>query len=367
MNKQIKGLILAAGFGKRLRPITDFFPKPLVPFFGKPILIHAIERLSHFAISKVAVNLCYKKERVEQVLEGVNDSELFLIREDPILGTGGVLFLVDGWLGDADLFVYNGDIVSDMDIAEIVEQHRKSKAEATMVVLPQNIKGTTPVFIKKQKSKNSETLLALSGFGNRATTKEQDETERGGVLSSHTLACAHVLSNEFVKNAVKKMSWSRLSGGYAVSLVDVYGWALARGDLVNIHIHRGFWKDLGTAEDYWSGHQTILKEAETKHTRFLKINKLFFKLNKKEWFLSGKTITRSGARIMNPCFVSNSAKLGKGANIGPFCVLNQGVSIEKGAKISNSVVFPGTSVLEEEILEGVILGDGFRRAIIQKR
>ena len=82
--------ILAAGRGERLRPITDYIPKPLIPILGTPVLQTVLERMSVLPASKIGINLHYKKNLVENWLDRFSFSnQIVLFPEDPVLGTGG--------------------------------------------------------------------------------------------------------------------------------------------------------------------------------------------------------------------------------------------------------------------------------------
>jgi len=127
--------ILAAGFGERLRPITDHIPKPLLPILGKPLLQSIIEKVLLLPIEKIGVNAHHKRDLIESWLHSsALAGRIVIFPEDPILDTGGALKNAAAMLSGADFLVHNGDIISDIDLSALLETHRVSRNIATLAV-----------------------------------------------------------------------------------------------------------------------------------------------------------------------------------------------------------------------------------------
>jgi len=133
-----KALILAAGLGTRLRPLTDHIPKALVEVQGKPLLQHAIEHLKRYGISEVIINLHYFPEKIKDFLRHHQNFGMeisFSDESDLLLDTGGGLKKASWYFqGNDPLFVRNVDILSNLDIADIIKEHHLSGALATLAV-----------------------------------------------------------------------------------------------------------------------------------------------------------------------------------------------------------------------------------------
>ncbi|MFZ2654159.1 MAG: sugar phosphate nucleotidyltransferase [Victivallales bacterium] len=157
----VNAIILAAGIGTRLRPVTDFIPKPLMPVDGTPLLESIILKMKNAGVAKVAVNTHHLADRVEAFVENSQYAGyVTLYHEKEILGTGGPLVNARNLLSEADCFVlYNGDILSDIDVGKLVDFHRASGKIATMVIIngPENRVLTT------LGSKNSGTVIDILG------------------------------------------------------------------------------------------------------------------------------------------------------------------------------------------------------------
>ena len=119
----MKAMLLAAGRGERLRPLTDRMPKPMVPVLGKPLIEHAIERLVQAGVEELVVNLGYRGEQLREALgEGARWSVRIHYSEegDPPLETGGGIFRALPLLGEGPFLVINSDVYSDIDLEHLV-------------------------------------------------------------------------------------------------------------------------------------------------------------------------------------------------------------------------------------------------------
>ncbi|WP_111413272.1 N-acetylmuramate alpha-1-phosphate uridylyltransferase MurU [Billgrantia lactosivorans] len=117
----MKAMILAAGLGKRMRPLTDHCPKPLLPVAGKPLIVHHLERLAAAGIREVVINVSY---RAEQIIEALGDGGRYGLRiawsrEATPLETGGGIRQALPLLGSAPFLLVNGDVWCDLDPAAL--------------------------------------------------------------------------------------------------------------------------------------------------------------------------------------------------------------------------------------------------------
>ena len=132
----LRGMILAAGYGTRLAPVTDHVPKPLLPVGGRPLLDHIIAGIDRVGIREIGVNTHHLGPMVEAHVAGRPDNNRFtLFPEADILGTGGALHGARSFLSGAEHFLlHNGDVLCDADLAGLVAEHLRSGALATLLL-----------------------------------------------------------------------------------------------------------------------------------------------------------------------------------------------------------------------------------------
>ena len=285
---ELRGLVLAAGLGTRLRPVTDYLPKPLLPVAGRPLVDRAIAALLGAGATTVTVNAHHRAHLVAAHLAAHQErARLRLSLEPRILGTAGALAGARAHLDGADLVVvYNGDVCSDVDVAALVAAHRAGGAAATLA-------------LTDWPAVNSVRLGAGQVVRDLAGRLGAPAAPGDGLFTFTGIACydAGILA--------------RLPDGPA-DLVDVLG-AWLREDPTSVRgwLHAGEWEDLGTLERYLDAHRRRLGPG----------------------FLSGEAGAVAAARAA-------------GAELAEV-VLLPGATVPAGARLRRAVVGTGWSVSEE--------------------
>src|SRR5512139_541724 len=166
----MKAMILAAGFGTRLFPLTIDRTKPAIPFLGKPLVGYVAEYVARFGFSEFVVNLHHQPDSVIKALGDGSDFGVHIdyTREEPkILGTAGALDNARHLLEDDTFVIVNGKIITDIDISAALETHRKTGALATMVLKPNT---------KRERFTVVETEDGfIRGFGEMAAPLSEEE------------------------------------------------------------------------------------------------------------------------------------------------------------------------------------------------
>jgi NDP-sugar pyrophosphorylase family protein len=131
-------MVLAAGLGLRLRPLTVTTAKPALPILGRPLLDYVLSVLQRGGVRDVVVNLHHHPESIHRILSHVaeNDLRIHYSHEPEILGTAGGLKQAEAQLGEGTFFLVNGDTLVDIDLTELYGWHREKKAEATLLLRP---------------------------------------------------------------------------------------------------------------------------------------------------------------------------------------------------------------------------------------
>ena len=131
-------MIFAAGLGTRLKPLTDTMPKALVPILGKPLLEHVIEKLKAAGFNEIIINIHHFGDQIKDFVKSKNNFDIrieFSDERDKLLDTGGAIKKAL-WFFDHDepILIHNVDILSNVDLAEVYNQHIQNSATATLVV-----------------------------------------------------------------------------------------------------------------------------------------------------------------------------------------------------------------------------------------
>jgi len=334
----LKALVLAAGFGSRLRPLTLHQPKPLLNFYGLPILHLALWKLEQAGISSVAVNTHHLGEQIEKSLQTQpTRCQIHVSAETKILGTGGALRHLDGWREEADVLIYNGDIISDIDLKSMIAKHRESGAAASMCLLPTSQAGKTPVYVHESRvvgvGKLPENLAGADG------------------VSSHTFTGVHIVSAKIL---------AKLPKGLEVDIWPAYDYAFAHELRVQSFIHMGFWQDIGSPKTYWSAHRSLLQTLGTSNKpselfKRLGIVELCTRLNMPMHIFAAGTANFQRAQINGPTVLIGSDFALEHSSIGPEVVLIAPAKIGMNSQISKCLLLAETLIQQNESLTGQII------------
>lgn len=235
-------MILAAGFGTRLRPLTDSTPKALVELNGKPILQILIERLIQSGINDIIINVHHLSEQIVHFLEEKKnfDINIAISREEDILGTGGGLAKAAHFFDDdAPFLLHNVDIVTDLDYRPLLEHHLSGKTLATLVVSERT---TSRYFFID----NDELIC---GHGNQDIALLRIMKYPCCLNRKVAFNGIHILSPEIFSNITE-------SGTF--SIISLYLRLIAEGHKIGAYrMPPCYWKDIGRIKDLRSAESEI--------------------------------------------------------------------------------------------------------------
>jgi len=281
---KMNGIILAAGFGKRLKPITNTIPKPLLPIINRPIIEINVECLKRAGIKKIGINLYYKKEEVASYL-GNLPHKLSIILEDRLSGTGGALLNFKGFI-NGDFIIHNCDVISNINLASVIKFHQKNRPLATLV-LTKN-KGTNRVEIYKNR------IINIFKFN-----KKSYFTYTGIAILSKRI---------FNYFPLQKKNFS---------IIEVYKKAIRAGEKILGFPISNTWYDIGSYASYWQMHQDILY----------------------------KKVKLKGIKIHSPIYIHPSSIVATKKLKGFVCI-GSNCYIAKNVALKNTLVFPNTEIIK---------------------
>lgn len=318
----MKAIVLCAGLGTRLRPITDIWPKPAVPLLGQPIIRHTLRAMKRAGITSLGINTFHLPEVMEQCIDREWPGTTVSREVGMIQGTGGGIRGLRSFVDGDEFVVMNGDVLFDVDLTEVIAEHRKHKAAATMVLLPMPAgEKYATVDIDSENC-----VRRIAGHG--------DAGERR--LTSWHFSGAHIMSPEVFE-------FMSPSGAEDINR-EVYIRMIAGGRRVMGHVMRtfGYWSDLGSPERYCATHRDILS-GQVKD--FISEPKTAMN------YWAHSTADLADVRVSGPAWFGENVKLGKGVHIGAFVSVGAGVQIGEGTRLNRCIVLDGATVPGGELHE----------------
>lgn len=251
----MKAMILAAGLGTRLRPLTDIVPKALVELNGRTLLEIAIERLKKFGVTEFIVNVHHHAEKIVSFLRAKNsfDVRIEISREDDLLlDTGGGLKKASWFFLEENatepFFLHNVDVLSSIDLRQMLAAHKSSSALATLAVMQRSSSRQLLFdqhdYLVGRRINNANTLISPVNHPPNATTNchsERSQESAFSSISSLAFSGIHVISPRLL---------TLFSESGVFSIIDTYLRLAGQGEKISAFRADSFyWRDLGRLED----------------------------------------------------------------------------------------------------------------------
>lgn len=291
----MRAMILSAGYGTRLWPLTEDRTKPALPILGKPLVGYVAEYLAGYGCQEIVVNLHHQPESVMRALgDGSRFGvKLHYVHEPVILGTSGAIDNARALLFGDTFIVVNGKIITDIDLNAALETHRRTKAIATLVLLP------NPACEKFSTVEIEDELL--HGFGGMPEPEKFVDCDPPLMFTGIQILEPQIF--DYIPRGV-----------FSHSTTDVYPQAMANGERVAAHVANGRWYELSTIPRYLDISLLLLAER-------------------------GETLT-AGA----DCSISTTADVSE-------AVLWDRVVIESGARVKRAILADGVHIRAGEVIE----------------
>jgi mannose-1-phosphate guanylyltransferase len=300
-----KAFVLGAGLGIRLRPLTNLLPKPLLPIFGKPLITFALDHLRHAGIEKFWINLHHLPEKFsaqfpEKEYQG---TPLELVHEADLLETGGGIKNIEQRIGEEAFIVYSGDILTDLPVDRLVEEHCSKFNDVTLAL---RTTGFSTSIRWCRESGRIVDLLGALGSGQRG------EFDFAGI------------------SVWNPAVFSRIPRATRISFIPIIiEWMKSGGKIGGVPMEESCWFNLGSRKEYLSSHRVIAQ---------------------KRWvpdYLRGSSWP---IQIDPSAQISPESKVEGGSYVGARC------TIERDVLLEDSILFPGSFVPEGTTLRSCIVG-----------
>jgi len=338
----LKSVIMAGGFGTRLRPLTNNLPKPMVPLANRPMLDHIVELLKEHSISDMTALLYFQPE---SITDHLGDGSSFGANIDYVtptadLGTAGaVAGAMRRWEGDDTTLVISGDVLTDIDITEALKFHREKKSVATIVLT---------------RVDNPLAFGIVITDDNGRIVKFLEKPGWGEVFSDTINTGIYILEREvldFIPEDAEFDFSKELFPALLAAERPMYGF-----------ITDGYWKDVGSLEEYRQANMDVLSKTVSVKIQGERIK------DSDIWVGTGSRIDFT-SKLEGGVIIGAGCRVGADARITN-SIIGSNVVVEDGAVITDSVVWDNVkiargAVLQEnvvgthtEVLDGAHLGEG---------
>jgi len=314
----MRAMLLAAGEGVRLRPLTHLRAKASMPVLNIPLIQYALQYLLGFGIKEVVINLHHLPHSIKEAVSN-GEMKIHYSWEEELLGTAGGMKRAEDFLSGDDFLVLNGDILTDYDLKELISFHQKHRLLATMLLRP----NPDPV---------RYTPIEVDPGGRILRIGDQGEGKTLGSSPPYMFTGIQMLSPETLRFIPQ--------GSYAELVRDVYHPLLQKKVPIYGLIMEGFWLELGTLREYLEANLLLLKGNALRRGFWSRVAPL-------------------GEAIPQLCpLLGEMVTLQKGLLFEGGVVIGDRGFIGQNCRIKDSLLWEDCSVGEGSILDGSILTTG---------
>jgi mannose-1-phosphate guanylyltransferase len=338
----MKAMILAAGKGTRVRPLTYDVPKPMIPLLGKPVMAYLVEHLAKHGVNQIMVNVSYLHEKIEEFFgeghqfgvqigysfEGYTKDDGEVVPE-PIGSAGGMKKIQEfGGFFDETTIVLCGDALIDLDLGAALAEHKAKGAIASVI--------TREVPWDKVSSYG---VVVTDADGR--ITQFQEKPSQEEAKSNFISTGIYIFEPEAI---------DLIPSGVAFDIGSELFPLLAERGLPFYAQSRPFnWLDIGTMSDYWEVLQSVLT-GEVKNMEVPGVQ-----IRPGVWSGLNTSIDWNGTTIEGPVYLGSGVRIEAGVTITGPCWIGHGSHICEGAEIVRSVLFEYTRVLHDVTLQEMIV------------
>ncbi|WP_324736758.1 NDP-sugar synthase [Thermococcus sp. SY098] len=318
----MKAVILAGGFGTRLRPISSTRPKPMVPVLGKPNLQYLLENLEKIKeIDEIILSVHYMRGEIREFIEEkMSDypKDIRFVNDPMPLETGGALKNVEEYVSDEFLVIY-GDVFTNFNFAELIESHKKND-------------GLITVALTKVYDPEKYGVVITDEEGKVVEFEEKPKRPKTNLVD----AGIYVVDKEILKEIPrrKEVYFEREILPKFVSQGLVYGHKMPK---------ENYWVDLGSPEDLFYAHQIALDEIAREDGYFT---------------IKEDAEVPEDVEIQGPVYIDSGAKVGHGVKIKAYTYIGPNTIIEDKAYLKRSILIGSDIIKEKSEIKDSILGEG---------
>jgi mannose-1-phosphate guanylyltransferase len=320
----MQAVVLIGGKGTRLRPVTYSVPKAMVPLRNKPYIEYLVDSLKSAGLDGVVFSMGYLPDPIREHFDGqdMNGFSLGYVVEDQPLGTAGGIKNAEEYLDDGPFIATNGDLLTGLDLREVIEAHQDSGALATITLT--SVENPTAYGLVEVDHK-----LWVRSFIEKPSHDE--------VNTSLVNAGIYVLEREVLE---------MIPSGREVSIErEIFPELQAMGKLKSC-ISSAYWRDIGTPRSYLAASHDVLSGTVKKMQDFEYLH------------VHPSSSISKNVTLLPPISIAEGCKLDAGATIGGRTALGKDCAVGEGAVVEGSILFDGARVEDGAVVRNSIVGPG---------
>lgn len=333
----MRAMVLAAGLGTRLRPVTYSLPKPMVPVVNRPVMEHIVRLLASHDLTEIVANLHWFPDTIESHFGDGSEFGVSITysREAELLGTAGGVREVEDFLGD-EFLVISGDALTDIDLSAMREFHESHDGIATLATLRVRDTSEFGVVITDEDGR-------VQGF--------QEKPDPAEALSD-LANCGIYMFDSTIFDHFPGPAESRLGGpddpdGFADWAFDIFPALLEAGVPFYALEVDAYWNDIGTIPELLSGNFGALEG---------KVELVFDGAERSPGVWAPESLALDGIEFESPVLVGEDCSIGEGAFLEGPLVLGPGSVVGEGARVVRSVLTEAAEVPAQGFAVGAVLG-----------
>lgn len=329
--KTMKAMLLAAGLGTRLRPVTHWIPKSMMPVLGVPIIEHNLIQLRGQGFREVIVNLHHMPF---QIIHHLKDGSPWGVKilyslEPTIMGTAGAIKKVEEHLGGETFLVINADTYRSVDLQGLVRHHRENPATITML-------------LQENRCLDPDKAVWVDRSGAVVRFLEHIQSEWSQAVPADFLG-VQVMEPKVFSFIPPHQPWD---------VHKLYLRLLNSDSEMKGSLQSGYWKDIGSLTAYRQIHMDALD-------RRCPI-RIPGSLVREGVWMASEAHMEPGVRVEPPVFLGTGTLVREGASIGPYAVLGSHCVVGRGAYVAGSIIWDGVRIQGDSFVEDLLVSRDFR-------
>ena len=327
----MQAIIIAGGLGTRLKPVTDYCPKPALPIMGKPFLDYQLELLKRIGVKRVVFSLMYLADKIMKIFGDGSQYGMefhYAVEESP-LGTGGGIKNCEKYLLDEPTVIFNGDVLTDIDLNQVIDFHINQNAKITIVMTPVDDPTMYGVIFTERDGR-------ILRFLEKPKREEATQnTINAGIYIYERDVFEHIPPGQ----------------NYSVER-QLYPDMLDEGYRLSGYKSSDYWLDIGTPEKYMKAHWDLMDGRINLPIGGRQVQAGIWVGRD---MVAGQDEVLKRSNLKPPLYIGYGAQFDGASELGPYVVLNENVKLRGKVKASRAIFLDYSSAHGDAEIENSIV------------